>query len=233
MRHFLLPPVHHLPERLSFATKHRRRCSFVVLSCKTELHCAGRHSPHRPVLLAAPGRRPSSPYFNASSVGVQVSCGDRRPSLSGLHIGSATQSPSCSSTPSAPHPRCSSVTPRCSHGLFPQHRAPPPPRPADQELDASWYAGARASPSSRAIVYSEITPTSSSVGRAVPDLCHRTIDCHSRAVLVRAPSFLSFSALMLHSAALGHGDGQCSVKKCPVNKRTSCLRCLYMSILHL
>jgi hypothetical protein len=137
------------------------------------------------------------------------------------------------STPSVPHPRCSSVAPQRSHSLFLRHRAPPPPKPADQELEAMWYTGARASPSSRAIIYSELTPTSSSVGRAVPDLCHRAIGCYSSAVPVRPPSFLSFSALMLHSATLGHGDGQCSVKKCPVKKRTSCLCCLYLSILHL
>jgi hypothetical protein len=167
------------------------------------------------------------------SVGVQASHGDCRPSLSSLHTGSASQSPPCSSTPSALHPRCSSVMPQHSHGLFPRHRAPPPPKSADQELDASRYTGARASPLSRAIAYSELTPTSSFVVRAIPDLCHRTIGCHSRAVPVRPPPFLSFSALMLHSAMLGLGDGQCSVKKCPVKKRTSCFCCLYLSILHL
>jgi hypothetical protein len=29
-----------------------------------------------------------------------------------------------------------------SHGLFPRHRVPPPPKPAVQELNVSWYVGA-------------------------------------------------------------------------------------------
>jgi hypothetical protein len=41
---------------------------------------------------------------------------------------------------------------------------------------------------------------------------------HSRAMPVRPPPFLSFLALMLHSATLGHGDGQCSVKKWSMKK---------------
>jgi hypothetical protein len=39
-----------------------------------------------------------------------------------------------------------------------------------------------------------------------------------RAAPVRPPLFLSFSALVLHSAALGHGVGRCSVKKCAGKK---------------